>query len=266
MKAELKKIVEDNILAYYKSIARLLEGEFIESDNVSWYNTGRKSHFRFNGVVRTTPSADDLSKVVDPILEVFTTQELPFFWADWKDGDIPGLGDYLRSKKLSFRYLPGIPAMTRELKSIPELTLPEDVEVVQVQTNKHQADWLTVMMEGFQEPEPARPDIQQFVSNSLTEENPIFDHFLAYWQGTPCAVSTLLHASLAAGIYNVATIAPYRGRGLGRGMTLKAMQSAQESGYSFSMLFATPSGFPVYKRLGFEAISAADIYIWNGNS
>ena len=56
MKAELKKIVEDNILAYYKSIARLLEGEFIESDNVSWYNTGCKSHFRFNGVVRTTPS------------------------------------------------------------------------------------------------------------------------------------------------------------------------------------------------------------------
>ena len=71
MKTVLIQIIEDNIFANYKGVARLLEGQFIEDDEVAWYNTGRRSYFRFNGVVRTVTRTEDLSRVVDPILDVF---------------------------------------------------------------------------------------------------------------------------------------------------------------------------------------------------
>ena len=57
MKTVLIQIIEDNIFANYKGVARLLEGQFIEDDEVAWYNTGRRSYFRFNGVVRTVTSS-----------------------------------------------------------------------------------------------------------------------------------------------------------------------------------------------------------------
>lgn len=155
--------------------------------------------------------------------------------------------------------------MSRGLDEMPEVSLPREVEVVCAQSQKDQADWLNVLMEGFEEPEPSRPDFQQFLANSLSESAPIFEHFLARWQGEPCAISTLLHAKLGAGIYHVATLPRYRGRGLGKALTLAAMQSARKSGYQQSILFATPSGFPIYKQLGFETVITADAFVWYGD-
>lgn len=258
--------IEDNIFAYYKSIARLLGGQFVEEDQVAWFTTGRRSLFRFNGVVRTTTRTEDLPNVVDPILDVFLAQELPFFWADWQDAGTPGLGDYLHAKELPFLHWTAIPAMSRELGSLPPISLPEEVEITVLQTRQDQVDWLNVMIEGFAEPATSRQDMQQLLVNSLTESQPVFEHFLARWQGEPCATATLLHANQAGGIYNVATVPAFRGRGLGTALTLFAMQSAGKAGYTEAILFATPAGFPVYKRLGFETISTADLFIWNGSS
>jgi len=67
-----------------------------------------------------------------------------------------------------------------------------------------------------------------------------------------------------AGIYHIATLPNYRKRGLGAAMTLRAMRSGSEDGYSEAILFATSSGFPVYRRLGFETVSMADLFVWKG--
>ncbi|MBN8654229.1 MAG: GNAT family N-acetyltransferase [Anaerolineae bacterium] len=56
----------------------------------------------------------------------------------------------------------------------------------------------------------------------------------------------------------------HRRRGLGKALTLAAMQSAREAGYKQSILFATPSGFPIYQQLGFETITTADGFVWSG--
>jgi GNAT superfamily N-acetyltransferase len=154
--------------------------------------------------------------------------------------------------------------MSRGLNDLPEISLPKEVELVRVQSEQDQADWLNVLMEGFEEPEPSRPDFQQILANSLTESEPVFEHFLARWQDEACAISTLLHADHGAGIYHVTTLPHYRLHGLGKALTLAAMQSAHEAGYWHSILFATPSGFPIYKQLGFETVTTADAFVWNG--
>lgn len=258
-------IIEGNFLTYYKGIARLLGGRYIEQDQVTWFTTGRRSLLRFNGVLRTVVSrADGLSRIVEPILNVFLSQNLPFFWVDWPVVGTPGLGDYLNSKEIAFMCF-SMPAMSRALDDLPELSLPQGVEIVRVQTPQEQVDWLNVLMEGFEEPEPARPDFRQYLANSIAEPQPVFEHFLARWQGEPCAISTLLYSSRCAGVYHVVTLPGYRGRGLGKALTLAAMYPARRAGYSTAILAATPSGFPLYQHLGFETVSTADLFAWNGN-
>ena len=257
--------VEENALAYYKGIARLLGGHFFESNEFAWFTTGRQSLYRFNGVVRTATRPEKLGGLADPILETFLSKRLPFFWVDFPDGGTPGLGDYLNSKNIRWENFKGMPCMSRGLDDLPEISLPKEVEIARVQSEQDRANWLNVLMEGFEEPAPSRPDFQQILANSLTESKPVFEHFLACWQGEPCAVSTLLHAENGAGIYHVTTLPCYRGHGLGKALTLAAMQSARKAGYKQSILFATPSGFPIYKRLGFETVTTADGYIWSPN-
>lgn len=257
--------VDENAQAYYQGIARLLGGQVVEQKYVTWFTTGRRSSGRFNGVLRTAVPPDvGLSSIVNPILDHFLSQKLPFFWVDWPVMGTPGLGDYLSSRETPLHRF-RIPAMLRPLADVPPLSLPDEVEIVPVQTQTEQADWLNVWMAGFGEPESARPDYQEFLVNSLTEPQPVFHHFLVRWLGEPCAISTLLCARQSAGIYHVATLPAFRGRGLGRALTLVAMQTAQQAGYRQAILFATPSGFPLYVHMGYETVSTGVLHIWNGD-
>ena len=100
----------------------------------------------------------------------------------------------------------------------------------------------------------------------IREPQSDLEHFVARWRGEPCAISTLLRAPLAAGIYHVTTLPAYRGRGLGKALTLAAMQSARRAGYADATLFATPFGYPLYQRLGFETVTTAELFGWEGAS
>ena len=257
--------IEENALTYYKCIARLLDGRFMVNDEIVWFCTERRSLYRFNGILRMATRAETLSEFVDPILDTFLSQRLPFFLVDWQNGSTPGLGEYLNSKKIRWSHFKGMPCMSRGLDDMPELMLPKDVEIVPVQSQQDQAEWLNVLMEGFEEPEPSRQDFQQYLANSLAEAKPVFEHFLARWQGKSCAISTLLNARHWAGIYHVTTLPAYRGRGLGKALTLVAMQSALEGGYKDVILFATPSGLPIYEQLKFKTITTANAFVWLGN-
>lgn len=256
--------VEDNILAYYRGIARHLGGRFIEDERVAWFNTGRRSLLRFNAVLRTVAGSPEvLRRVADPILDVFLSQNLPFFWAAWPPDGAPSLAEYLSATGLLFlRYT--MPAMARQLDDLPAAAPPDGVEIARVQTAQDQADWLEVHMAGFAEPEAARPDFGQYLTSSLTEPESDLEHFIARWRGEPCAISTLLAAPLAAGIYHVTTLPAYRSRGLGKALTLAAMQSARRAGYADAILFATPSGYPLYHHLGFETVATAELFGWTG--
>ncbi len=258
------QIIEANAIAYYRELSRCLGGQFSEQAEIVWFATGRRSLPRFNGVLRTVVARpEELGGVVRPVLDLFLARDLPFFWVDWPAVGTPGLGRHLQASGLALTAIT-MPAMTRTLKALPRAPLPPEVELSRVQTVQDQAAWLNVFMAGSDLPAPARPDFGQFLAGSLAEPAPVFNHFLARWHGEPCAVSTLLRAGSAAGIYHVATLPAFRGCGLGTALTLAAMQAAQAVGAETAILFATPSGFPVYQRMGFETASTADLHIWTG--
>lgn len=258
-------VIEDNVLAYYKGLALSLGGQFFDDGQTSWFATGKRSLTRFNGVLRMRASRREQAAMLGQLLEYFHSNHLPFFWADYPPGSTPGLEQYLVSHGV-LQVARDMPAMQRGLREMPSFRLPEQVEITEVHSLQDQIDWLEVHMLGFGEPEETRADFQQHLNHSLGESPSDWRHFLARWQGEPCAISTLLCAPRAAGIYHVTTLPAYRGRGLGRALTLAAMQTGREQGFATAVLFASPDGYPLYKKLGFETVVTADLYAWTGES
>jgi ribosomal protein S18 acetylase RimI-like enzyme len=84
--------------------------------------------------------------------------------------------------------------------------------------------------------------------------------FLGLEDGVPVAGSRLFCAGGVAGIWHVSTLEQSRGKGYGTAMTQAAARAGRELGYRFGVLFATPAGEGMYRRLGFREVCHMDIY------
>lgn len=78
--------------------------------------------------------------------------------------------------------------------------------------------------------------------------------YLGEVDGQP--VTTALGVTLGAhvGIFNVATSPEYRGHGYGAAATARAVTDGLEAGATWSWLQASPSGYGIYERLGFQIL------------
>lgn len=256
-------MIFENFISYYKGLALALRGQFIEDGTLTWFCTGRRSLMRLNGVlqIRSTPEA--MIAAIDRAVEHYFSQTLPFFWADFPPGSAPGLEKYLEDRGISL-LARGMPAMHRTLSDLQNVKLLSGIEINEVKTQQDMVDWLDVLMEGFTEPVESRLDFQEYLEYSMGTARTVWRHFLARQNGEAGAISTLLCAQQAAGIYHVTTLPRYRGQGLGKALTLAAMRAGRDLGYSNAVLFATPDGFPLYKKLGFDTVVTADFYGWSG--
>ena len=69
------------------------------------------------------------------------------------------------------------------------------------------------------------------------------------------------HRDTADG-YNIATLEPARGRGIGSAVTAALLAEGRAGGRTASILHAWPLGLPVYQRLGFAAVCRMPQYVW----
>ena len=77
--------------------------------------------------------------------------------------------------------------------------------------------------------------------------------YLGYLEDQPVATAELTLTADAAGVYNISTGQPWRGRGIGTALTAWAMREGSREGRGIAVLQAAPAGVGVYRRLGFEA-------------
>jgi ribosomal protein S18 acetylase RimI-like enzyme len=86
---------------------------------------------------------------------------------------------------------------------------------------------------------------------------PTFTVFVGYLAGEPVATSMLATTRSVglAGVYSVATRPAHHGRGFGTALTVAALAAAGECGYDTAVLEPSPSGAPMYRRMGFEPLT-----------
>ena len=69
--------------------------------------------------------------------------------------------------------------------------------------------------------------------------------------GRPVGVSALMLNGEVAGIWNVGTLAEFRGRGIGREVTLAALREAKSAAIERRFSNSSPLGLPVYRHIAF---------------
>jgi GNAT superfamily N-acetyltransferase len=84
-------------------------------------------------------------------------------------------------------------------------------------------------------------------------DNPAFRIYAARWQGRVVAALETMQTGEAVGVYNVATLAGARRRGLAGNLVLLALREAHADGCTLATLTATPEARPLYEQLGFRA-------------
>lgn len=79
-------------------------------------------------------------------------------------------------------------------------------------------------------------------------------HFVAFLDGVPLGCATVFLGAGVAGLYHVGTVQRARGYGIGKAVTLAALEHARDLGCRVSILHASDEGEPIYRRIGYREV------------
>ncbi len=79
-------------------------------------------------------------------------------------------------------------------------------------------------------------------------------HVVAREKGEALSCASLIVAAGVAGLYNVGTLEPARGRGIGAWVCTEALAEGRRRGLPIAVLQSSKLGYRVYERLGFREV------------
>lgn len=118
-------------------------------------------------------------------------------------------------------------------------------------------DHVAVVADGFDMPASLLRDV---FSSRLVAEAP-WRGYVGYVDRQPVAASQLSMTGDVAGIYYVATLKEFRGRGFGEAMTWRAIQDGTDEGCDVAILQASDMGRPIYERMGFRLVAGYKTFV-----
>ncbi len=276
---ELGLAVFQNLYALFRAMARELDGELLESDDLSRHHSFPANPM-FKGVWATRLSAGNADKTIEETIAWFKERNAPyFFWwtgPETTPNDLPqrlhahGLIDMAEQQKELAAGIKqtelGAPCMIAELDKMNESVLaktPRGFEIREVANETELDDFKKVFVETYAIPEWAG---QAWVDATLKVgigKTP-WRMFVGYLNGEPAATNMLFNGAGVASVYAVATLPSAQGQGIGAAITLKPLLGARDNdGYKYAVLFSTEMGVKVYERIGFRMTKhRINRYLW----
>jgi hypothetical protein len=197
----------------------------------------------FNGIIGW-PSGGDVDVLLDDIARPFVADGIPALWVTPPGADAEA---GLRARGFHVGTTPG---MAMDLRELPPLEVPDGVQVRSVDEDPALLDEaLRISMVTNDFPADAVGPLRAAID--AYPERARLRTFLASVNGVPAAASALWCCAGVAGLYNVGTLVGFRGRGLGRLVSLAAMLAGRDAGYRVGVLQASELGYPVYEKIGF---------------
>jgi GNAT superfamily N-acetyltransferase len=232
--------------------------------DATWGIAGYPDPFR-NTVVSARFAPEDADRRIREICAAFAARRTGFLWWVAPFHTPADLGPRLLSAGLRFEGT--APAMAMALDDLPDDDGPpaglEIEPVVDAAGLRAFIDVLALEMgvpEGTANPAARHhAALYQAIPPKLASE-PVPLRYLGRIDGRPVATSRVAIAAGVAGLYAVATLPDVRGRGIGRAMTLAALNAGRALGYRIGVLQASDEGLPVYRRLGFRTVFDYAVY------
>ncbi len=236
----------DHFDANYRDATRAftttsLTGESIESHDLCLISTGLPIG-DFNLVFPKKP--DDPTTAVDRALGYFHQRSLPFRVVVRSD-----LADTVRGHAIAAGLIETTTIPGMRIDELPDgPTPPSGLSIRHVSDSRGLTDFQQTAFGGFGLP---------------TELSALFlsDAFLAlpnakllagYVDGEPCVSGALVTTGSVAGVYWIATLPDFRGRGFGEAMTAAVLDAGRMLGCTVGSLQASEMGRGVYERMGFR--------------
>lgn len=102
------------------------------------------------------------------------------------------------------------------------------------------------------------PDLVASLVSPTVSTDPDITLIVGVEEGIPVTTALGTITNRVIGIYNVATLAEFRGRGYGATMTGTVLNEGFAKGAHAGALQSSPAGFGVYERLGFQTVDHHD--------
>jgi GNAT superfamily N-acetyltransferase len=230
--------------------------EFIEHDGIVILNTGIHSG-DMNGIFKGHTHTEDIVESIEYAIRYFMKKQIPYYW--W-------VGKYRNSnlkpllEEAGYEHVADLPVMVADLEKLPKLKKIPEIICKTVTKQKELEDWISISAQCIETNTQSEKEYMDYcLDYDITDTSQQVLH-LAYWDGVPAASCMTFKGNDIATLYFIATLPEYRNRGLGRTITIHAMNKAKDSGYLLAGLQATSQGISLYENLGFTTISNEYIY------
>ena len=235
--------------------------------DVAWAVSPIADTFRNVVVDARFEPADALRRIIE-IREAYSRGDTGFVWWVAPFDKPADLGGRLTEAGLTLEG--NAPAMAAELDDLPlDEPPPDGLEIVPVTDAGRLREFLTIVEADWLEwAGGVATPIQRRTLDAFQREiprrfrsEPVALRWLGRVEGRPVATSRVSIGGGVAGLYAILTLPTYRGRGIGRAMTLAALRAAAGIGYRIGVLQSSDLGYGVYQKLGFRELFTYDIYV-----
>lgn len=252
--ADRARLIEANFIDVARSWVGPSGGECVDRADLFLYATGIL-HPLFNGVFRSHFIEGTVEARTDEVITFFRRRKLPFLWCIGPSTIPEDMAHILGVSGLT--PVSVCTGMSVDLDRLESLS-GGGAFIRPVEDDVSLAQWVRVFRVSFGLPQDSEKDCMRiFRSGDFSFP---WRHYLAYAGDEIAGISSVFFTGESAGIYNVATLPSFRGRGIGRSMTLVPLLYAREKGYRTGVLGATEMGFNIYRKLGFERHTVLTFY------
>lgn len=260
----LAHAIEANGEEWWRYFRHAPQADVHDERELLWLTSGIPIR-EYTAVARTRFDANRTTEEIDrqivQVQQFFRAHHLGVQWLIGPSTRPANLAE--RLEQHGFICQGSLPGMAIPLEQAPAaVAAPPQLEITRVANESHLKEWAAVAGQAFGE----SATIQQarfavHAALGCAEDAPL-QRYVARLDGQPVAMSALYLAAGVAGIYDVATLPRARGQGIGAAITHAPLLAARARGYAIGVLHASPMGFPVYRRLGFEEYCRILPYEW----
>ena len=233
-----------NLAAAWATLARHAGHPTAQFETLTMIASGLPIAF-FNGAFLQAPTSDPQASI-DATINFFAAHDLPFLLWIREELDEPLLA---AGRAAGLRDAGQVPAMgLRAVEQIPAIS-----SVLEVVIGRDAADLdahRAVLTAGFEMPTD--------VADRIIGDGLLYDDGAAIavgrLEGVPVATALLCQTGTTAGVYNVATVPDYRRQGYGETVTWAVVAEGVLRGCTHSVLQSSPTGYPVYRRMGYQDV------------